>query len=142
MSVQGSVATRRAKLARNRRMTLEHAGWADGHVRAMDIRRGDTVEVLSGKDKGKRGRVERVIPERQRVVVQGVNLMKRHTRANVAGNVQGGIVDFNGPIAYSNVQLVCNRCDKRTRIARQLSEDGTQVIVCKKCGQRYERLSE
>jgi large subunit ribosomal protein L24 len=137
----GFVAARRAKLARRQKMELRHAGWAGGHVRPLDIRRGDTVEVLCGKDRGKRGTVERVIPERQRIVVQGVNLMKRHTRANVAGNVQGGIVDFNGPIPYSNVQLVCNRCDKRTRLLHQVTDDGTRVAVCRKCGERYERVS-
>ncbi len=134
-------AARRTKMARRRTMALVHAGWDGGHPRSLDIRSGDTVEVLTGKDRGKRGTVERVLPDRQRIVVQGVNLMKRHTRANVAGNVQGGIVDFNGPIPYSNVQLVCNRCDKRTRISHDVAEDGRRVMVCKKCGQRYERIS-
>lgn len=134
-------AARRTKMARRQTMALVHAGWDGGHPRALDIRSGDTVEVLTGKDRGKRGTVERVLPDRQRIVVQGVNLMKRHTRANVAGNVQGGIVDFNGPIPYSNVQLVCNRCDKRTRISHDVAEDGRRVMVCKKCGQRYERIS-
>lgn len=131
---------RRAQVARRARMELLHRGWARGESRALDIRSGDTVEVIAGKDRGKRGTVERVIPERQRIVVQGVNLMKRHTRANVAGNVQGGIVDFNAPIPYSKVQLVCNRCDKRTRIAHQVNEEGARVLVCKKCGERIERI--
>jgi large subunit ribosomal protein L24 len=137
----GQVARRRAKLARRQVMELTHAGWARGRVRPLDIRAGDTVEVISGKDAGKRGTVERVIPETQRIVVQGVNLMKRHTRANVAGNVQGGVVDFNGPIPYSKVQLVCNRCDRPTRVSHQVIEDGRRVIVCRKCGQRHERIS-
>jgi large subunit ribosomal protein L24 len=136
-----SPAARRAQLVRGRRMALRHTGWDAGRLRPLDIRRGDTVEVLSGKDKGKRGTVERVIPERLRIVVQGVNLMKRHTRANVAGNTQGGIVDFNGPIPYSRVQLVCNRCDKRTRLLHQVTEDGLRVLICRKCGERYERVS-
>jgi large subunit ribosomal protein L24 len=137
----GLKAARRTKMARRRTMQLSHAGWDGGHPRSLDIRSGDTVEVLAGKDRGKRGTVERVLPDRQRIVVQGVNLMKRHTRANVAGNVQGGIVDFNGPIPYSNVQLVCNRCDKRTRISHGVAEDGRRVMLCKKCGQRYERIT-
>jgi large subunit ribosomal protein L24 len=71
--------------------------------------------------------------------VRGVNLLKRHTRAGVKGNIQGGIVDFDGPVAYSNVMLVCNRCDKRTRIAHSTDDNGKRRIVCKKCGQPYQR---
>ena len=137
----GTVAKRRAVLARHHRVELEHEGWATGKVRSLDIRAGDTVQVMAGKDRGKRGVVERVQNERQRIVVRGVNLMKRHTKANTAGNVQGGIVDFNGPIAYSKVQLVCNRCDKLTRISHTVTEDGRRVMVCKKCGERYERVT-
>ena len=137
-----TVAKRRARLARRRRMTLEHLGWAGGRPRALDIRRGDTVEVISGKDRGKRGVVERVDQERQRVAVAGINVLKRHVKANPGvSNIQGGIIDFHGPIAYSNVMLVCNRCDKPTRIAHQIAEDGTSMIVCKRCGERYERVS-
>jgi large subunit ribosomal protein L24 len=137
----GMVAKRRARLVRHHRVEVEHEGWADGAMRPLDIRSGDTVEVICGKDKGKRGIVERVVGERQRIVIRGVNLMKRHTKANVAGNLQGGIVDFNGPIAYSNVQLVCNRCEKKTRIAHQVTEEGVRVMVCRKCGERYERVT-
>jgi len=118
---------------------LRHEGWAGGQLRPLDIRKGDNVEVLSGKDKGKRGVVERIRPEQQRVAVRGVNLLKRHTRSGVKGNIQGGIVDFDGPISYSNVMLVCNRCDKRTRIAHGVDELGRRVIICKKCGERYDR---
>jgi len=137
----GTVAKRLAGLARHHRVEVEHEGWAGGRIRPLDIRSGDTVEIIAGKDRGKRGVVERVVTERQRIVVRGANLMKRHTKANTQGNVQGGIVDFNGPIAYSKVQLVCNRCDKRTRIAHQVTEEGVNVIVCKKCGERYERVT-
>ena len=128
-----------AKAERRRKMSLRHEGWAQGRKRPMDIRQGDNVEVIGGKDKGKRGVVERVLVDQQRVAVRGVNLLKRHTRAGVQGNVQGGIVDFDGPIAYSNVMLVCNRCDKRTRIGKVVDEEGTRAIVCRKCGERYER---
>ena len=116
-----------------------HEGWARGHLRPLDIRKGDNVEVISGKDKGKRGVVERILPEQQRVAVRGVNLLKRHTKSGVKGNIQGGIVDFDGPVAYSNVMLVCNRCDKPTRIAHGVNELGRRVIVCKKCGETYDR---
>jgi large subunit ribosomal protein L24 len=124
---------------RKRRSTLRHEGWAGGHLRPMDIRKGDNVEVISGKDKGKRGVVERVLPEQQRIAVRGVNLLKRHTRSGVKGNIQGGIVDFDGPISYSNIMLVCNRCDKRTRIGHGVNELGRSVIICRKCGEPYDR---
>jgi large subunit ribosomal protein L24 len=122
-----------------RRTDLRHHGWAHGKERPLDIRTGDTVVVLAGKDKDKRGVVERTIPDEQRIVVQGVNVLKRHTRAGVRGNMQGGVIDFNAPIAYSNVLLVCNRCDKPTRIAKTRQPDGTYVIRCRSCGEIYER---
>jgi large subunit ribosomal protein L24 len=127
------------RVERRRRATLVHEGWARGHLRPLDIRKGDNVVVISGKDKGKRGVVERLLPEQQRVAVQGVNLLKRHTKSGVQGNIQGGIVDFDGPVAYSNVMLVCNRCDKPTRISHGVNELGRRVIVCKKCGETYDR---
>ena len=130
-----------AKAERRRRVGLRREGWAQGRKRPMDIRQGDNVEVIGGKDKGKRGVVERVLVDQQRVAVRGVNLLKRHTRAGVQGNVQGGIVDFDGPIAYSNVMLVCNRCDKRTRIGKVIDEEGARAIVCRKCGERYQRAA-
>jgi large subunit ribosomal protein L24 len=127
------------KTERRIRIGLQHRGWARGRARLMDIRSGDTVEVIAGKDKGKRGVVVRTVPSTQRIVVEGVNRLKRHTKSGVAGNIQGGIVDFNAPIAYSNVLLVCNRCDKPTRISRVEQPDGTLPIVCKKCGEMYVR---
>jgi large subunit ribosomal protein L24 len=127
------------KVERRHRTMLLHEGWAHGHLRPLDIRKGDSVEVISGKDKGKRGVVERVLPEQQRVAVRGVNLLKRHTKSGVKGNIQGGIVDFDGPVAYSNVMLVCNRCEKTTRIAHSVNEQGRRVIVCKKCGEIFDR---
>ena len=127
------------RVERRRRSTLIHEGWARGHLRPLDIRKGDNVEVISGKNKGKRGVVERLLPEQQRIAVSGVNILKRHTKSGVQGNIQGGIVDFDGPVAYSNVMLVCNRCDKRTRIGHTVNELGRRVIVCKKCGETYER---
>ncbi len=128
-----------ARAVRRRTMTLAHEGWARGRLRPLDIRAGDTVEVIAGKDKGKRGVVERTLPEKQRIAVRGVNILKRHTRSGVQGNIQGGIVDFDGPISYSNVMLVCNRCDKRTRIAHKADENGVRRLLCKQCGQLYQR---
>ena len=124
-----------------RRTALRHQGWAAGRERPLDIRAVDTVVVLAGKDRGRRGVVERTLPEEQRIVVRGVNVLKRHTRAGVRGNLQGGIIDFNAPIAYSNVMLVCNRCDRPTRIGKVQQPDGTYAITCKRCGERYERTA-
>lgn len=130
------MATRHERRVRN---ALAHAGWARGEKRPLDIRTGDTVEIVAGKDRGKRGVVERTLPDTQRIVVRGVNVLKRHTKAGVKGNTQGGIVDFNAPIAYSNVMLVCNRCDKATRVGHVVAPDGRRMIACKRCGESYER---
>src|ERR1700692_1215950 len=117
------------RVERRHRSTLIREGWAGGHLRPLDIRKGDNVEVIGGKDKGKRGVVERGLPEQQRVAVRGVNLLKRHTKSGVKGNIQGGIVDFDGPISYSNIMLVCNPCHKRTRIGHGANELGRSVII-------------
>ena len=122
-----------------RRTALHHEGWAGGHARPLDIRKGDTVLVLAGKDKGRRGVVDRVLIDEQRIVVRGVNVLKRHTRAQMRGNVQGGVVDFDAPMAYSNVMLVCTRCDKPTRIAHGQDTEGRRQIVCKRCGELHSR---
>jgi large subunit ribosomal protein L24 len=124
---------------RKRRTELRHEGWAQGRVRTLDLRTGDEVEVIAGKDKGKRGTVARTDPERQRITVNGVNKLKRHTRAGVKGAQQGGIVDFFAPMAYSNVQLVCPKCNKPTRLGHAEHEPGKVALVCRKCGARYER---
>ena len=120
------------------RIHLKHEGWAHGHPRPLDIRNGDTVLVLAGKDKGRRGVVERVLIGEQRIIVRGINVLKRHTKAGVRGNTQGGVVDFDAPIAYSNVMLVCTRCDQPTRIAKTVDETGVRQIVCKRCGELHE----
>jgi large subunit ribosomal protein L24 len=122
-----------------RRVALRHEGWAAGHARPLDIRSGDTVLVLTGRDAGKRGTVERILVDEQRIVISGVNVLKRHTRAGVRGNVQGGIVDFDAPVAYSNVMLVCPRCDKPTRIGNSVDSAGQRVPVCKRCGEIIQR---
>jgi large subunit ribosomal protein L24 len=109
----------------------------------LDIHKDDTVQVMSGKDRGKRGVVVRTVPLEGKIVVKGVNLLKRHQRANTQRGgtkvIQGGIVDFEAPLDYSNVMLVCNRCDKPTRIRKTTLPNGQKAIVCVKCGEVYER---
>lgn len=100
----------------------------------MHIKKGDTVLVTTGKDAGKRGKVLRVIPVKNRVVVEGVNRVKKHQRPNRA-IPQGGILKIESPLNASNVMLVCNKCHKPTRLAKTFLDSGEKVRVCKKCGE-------
>ncbi|MBE2269811.1 MAG: 50S ribosomal protein L24 [Anaerolinea sp.] len=104
------------------------------------IKKGDTVEVIAGKDLGERGEVVSVLPKEDRVVVQGVNVMKRHQKAKQAGNQQipAQIVEFDAPLHLSNVMLVCPNCHKKTRVGFKVRDDGFKVRVCKQCGQDIE----
>lgn len=97
------------------------------------IRRNDTVVVLTGKDSGKRGRVLKVLPARNRLIVEGVNNIKRHTRPNPQKNIKGGIVEREASLHASNVQLVCPECSKTTRVGRRILNDGRKVRICRKC---------
>jgi large subunit ribosomal protein L24 len=96
------------------------------------IRKNDTVIVTTGKYSGKRGRVLKVIPSSNRVIVEGVNIIKRHTRANPQRNIKGGIVERESALHASNVQLVCPDCGKLTRIGHQMRGD-RKVRICRKC---------
>ena len=98
----------------------------------MNVKKGDKVEVITGKDKGKRGEILRSLPQQQRVVVEGAGLVKKAMRPTQQ-NPQGGIVTMEAPIHVSNVMLVCPKCDKATRVANK-RVDGKKVRVCKKCG--------
>jgi large subunit ribosomal protein L24 len=100
---------------------------------AVSVRKNDSVVVLSGRDRGKRGRVLSVIPEKSRVLVEGVNIVKRHTKPNPQRNIKGGIVEREGPIDASNVQVVCPECNHPTRVGNRLLGDGRKVRVCRKC---------
>jgi large subunit ribosomal protein L24 len=100
---------------------------------ATPIRRNDTVIVTAGRDRGKRGRVLRVIPATNRLLVEGVNMIKRHTRPNPQRNIKGGIVEREAALHASNVQLLCPECGKMTRIGRRLLNDGRKVRICRKC---------
>ena len=97
------------------------------------IRKNDSVIVITGRDRGKRGRVLRVLPEKRRVIVEGVNFIKRHTRPNPQKNIKGGIVEREAPLSASNVQLVCPECSNPTRVGRKLLDDGRRVRFCRKC---------
>jgi len=103
---------------------------------ATPIRKNDNVLVITGKDRGKRGRVLRVLAGeagKTCVVVEGVNMIKRHQRPNPGKNVQGGIVEREASLHASNVQLVCPECGAQTRVGHKLLGDGRKVRVCRKC---------
>lgn len=100
----------------------------------LHVKKGDTVLVLAGKYKGKKGKVLAAFPKKQRVLVEGVNIVKRHTRPTPR-LPQGGIIEKEAPIHASNVMLVCTKCDKPTRVAKKFLEDGRKVRVCKRCGE-------
>lgn len=97
------------------------------------IKKNDEVFILRGKDRGKTGRVLIVIPDKSRIVVEGVQMIKRHTRPNPQKNIQGGIVEREAPIHISNVAIMCKNCKKHTRLGSQVLADGRRVRICKKC---------
>jgi large subunit ribosomal protein L24 len=97
------------------------------------IRRNDNVVILTGKDAGKRGRVLKVLPEKNRLIIEGVNLIKRHTKPNPGKNIKGGVVQREASLHASNVQLVCPECGAQARIGHQVLADGRKVRVCRKC---------
>ncbi len=100
----------------------------------MHVKKGDTVIVIAGKDKGKKGRVLAAYPKKDRVLVEGINLVKKHTRPSQA-NPQGGIVTQEAPIHVSNVSLIDPKSGKPTRIGYKVLDNGTKVRVAKKSGE-------
>src|SRR5438093_184767 len=94
---------------------------------ATPIRKNDNVLVIGGKDRGKRGRVLKILPDKNRLVVEGVNMIKRHTRPNPQKNIKGGIVEREASLHASNVQLVCPECGAQTRVGRKILGDGRKV---------------
>jgi len=98
----------------------------------MNIRKGDEVLVIRGDDRGKRGKVHRAIPRENKVLVEGVNVRKRHMKPR--GNIkQAGIIEREAPVDVSKVMLVCSKCSKATRVGLHILEDGTKVRMCKTC---------
>lgn len=95
------------------------------------IKKGDTVQIMVGKDKGKSGAVEKVMPKDGQILVVNVNMVKRHVKGREG--IEGGIVSLPKPVDMSNVQIVCKECKKPTRIGFEIGKDGTKVRICKKC---------
>ena len=100
----------------------------------MKIRKNDTVTIIAGKDRGKRGKVRRVIPKEDRVIVEGLNMIKRHSRAQRTAR-QAGIIELEAPIHMSNVMLLCNKCGKPARVSFRLLADGKKVRICRSCNE-------
>lgn len=100
----------------------------------LKIKKGDQVTVIAGKDKGARGKVLRIFPEKGTAIVERINMMKRHTKPNPQRQVQGGILEREAPIRVSNLMVICPETGKPTRIGRRRLEDGRAVRVCKVSG--------
>jgi large subunit ribosomal protein L24 len=100
----------------------------------VHVRKDDTVQVISGKDRGKRGRVLRVMPKDSRALVEGVNMVKRHTKPIPQRNIKGGVVEKEGAIHVSNLMVVDPDTDRPTRVGRKVLEDGKRVRVAKRSG--------
>jgi large subunit ribosomal protein L24 len=98
----------------------------------VKIRKNDTVLVTAGKDKGKRGKVRFAYPKKNRVVVEGINFIKKHSRARGQAR-QAGIIDLEAPIDVSSVMLLCQKCNRPTRVGFTSLEDGRKVRICRKC---------
>ena len=107
-----------------------HAAPARTRIR---LRKNDNVQVIAGRDAGKQGKILKVIPEKNRVIVQGVGFTKKHTRPNPQRNIKGGIAEREAPIHASNVRVVCGECGERTRIGSRKLPDGQRVRICRKC---------
>ncbi|PID40989.1 MAG: 50S ribosomal protein L24 [Proteobacteria bacterium] len=101
---------------------------------SIHIKKDDKVKVIAGKDKGKVGKVLRVISKKQRLLIENINIVKRHTKPN-AQNRQGGILESEAPIHWSNVMLMCNKCIEPVRVKTQALGDGKKVRICNKCNE-------
>jgi len=104
------------------------------HQKKYRIKKNDVVQVIAGKDKGKTGKVMRLVPKKDRAIVEKINMVKRHMKPNQQ-NRQGGILEKEAPIAVSNLMLVCSKCTDPTRVGYKILEDDRKVRFCKKCGE-------
>lgn len=104
----------------------------------IHVKKGDTVLVITGKSAGKKGKVLEVIPKDDRVVVEGVNVVKRHSRPTQK-MPQGGIIEKEAPIASSNVMIFCPKCNTARRINKEILASGKKVRVCNKCGEAFDK---
>ena len=102
--------------------------------RKVHIKKGDTVAVISGKEKGKKGKVLYIVPKKEKAIVEALNMITRHERPSQQ-NPQGGMVQREAPIHASNLKIICTKCNQPTRVGRRILEDGSKVRTCKKCSE-------
>lgn len=100
----------------------------------MKIRKNDNVLIIVGKDKGKKGKVRKAMPDKQAVLVEGLNLIKRHSKTK-GKTRQAGIIELEGPINVSNVMLICNKCNKPVKVGVRILEDGKKARYCRNCSE-------
>ncbi|MGD2294983.1 MAG: 50S ribosomal protein L24 [Candidatus Aminicenantes bacterium] len=108
-------------------------------MRNMVLRKNDEVIVVCGKDKGKSGKILKVIPEKQKVIVEKVNFTKEFIRRDQSKNIQGGIMEKEAPIHVSNVKLYCPDCGQGVRVKMQELQDGSKTRICQKCESSFEK---
>lgn len=104
-----------------------------------NLKKDDRVEVLSGKDKGRVGKILKVIPRKNKAIVEKVNIVKRHTKPN-STNQQGGIIEKEATVDLSNLKLICPKCSKTVRLGKNVLEDNSKLRVCKKCGESVDSI--
>jgi len=100
----------------------------------MKIRKNDTVLVIAGKDRGKKGKIRKALPKEDKVIVEGVNMIKRHSRAKGQAR-QAGIIELEAPMDVSDVMLICNKCNKPARVGIRALSDGRRTRICRACGE-------
>ncbi len=99
----------------------------------MKLKVGDTVKITAGKDKGKEGKIQQMNLKQEKVVVEGVNMYKKHAKSQGEGK-PGGIIDIQKPISVASVALICQKCKQQSRVGYQLDEKGEKTRICRKCG--------
>ena len=108
-------------------------------VNKVNFKKGDNVLVISGDDKGKSGKIVSIFPKKMRVIVEGVNFLKKHNKPTQKVP-QGGVIEKEGTLNISNIKLICNKCNKPTNIKRERTKEGKRVRVCKKCGEIIDKV--
>lgn len=98
----------------------------------MKLKKGDTIKILSGKDKERTGKVQKIFAKKNKVLVEGVNLYKKHLKPQKEGQ-KGGIVEASRPLSFGKVILICPACNKSTRVGYQIDKNGKKTRICKKC---------
>ena len=110
---------------------------ANNSKQSLQVKTGDRVMVIAGKDKGKIGNIKKIVADESKVYVEGANMVTKAQKANPMANVQGGLVKIEAPLDNSNVMIVCPACEKVTKVKHEV-RDGKKVRVCKKCGEKLD----